>query len=149
MTSYKKDTPPALTVRYDVSLLSDDDLHLFNEGNHYKLYDKLGAHLLTAEGDSGVYFAVWAPNAREVYVIGDFNGWDRTSHRLRSRGVSGIWEGFITGLKDGSVYKYNIVSQYHGYTVEKADPYAFSARPPRRPPPSYATCATGGATRPG
>jgi 1,4-alpha-glucan branching enzyme len=120
------------TVRYDVSLLSDDDLHLFNEGTHYKLYDKLGAHLLTADGASGVYFAVWAPNAHEVYVVGDFNSWDSTSHRLRCRGVSGVWEGFITGLGAEVVYKYSILSQYNGYTVEKADPFAFfSETPPK------------------
>ncbi len=132
MTFYKNATPPAPVVRYNVSLLSDDDLHLFNEGTHYTLYDKLGAHILKADGVSGVYFAVWAPNAREVYVIGDFNGWDRTGHKLRSRGVSGIWEGFIIGLGAGVVYKYYIVSQYNGYTVEKADPFAFfSETPPK------------------
>jgi 1,4-alpha-glucan branching enzyme len=121
-----------MPVRYDVSLLSSDDLHLFNEGTHYRLYDKLGAHLLSVDGVSGVYFAVWAPNARHVSVIGNFNGWDHAAHPLRSRGVSGIWEGFITGLKEGAVYKYCIVSRINGYTVEKADPLAFfSETPPR------------------
>jgi 1,4-alpha-glucan branching enzyme len=120
------------TVRYDVSLLSDDDLYLFNEGSHYKLYEKLGAHHLTVDGTKGTYFAVWAPNAREVYVIGDFNGWDRTRHRLQHRGKSGIWEGFINGINTVSVYKYYIVSRYHNYTVEKADPFAFfSETPPK------------------
>jgi 1,4-alpha-glucan branching enzyme len=126
----EKEAPPSVTVRYDVSLLSNDDLYLFNEGTHYKLYDKLGAHLLTADGTEGIYFAVWAPNAREVYVIGDFNCWDRTSHRLQSRGRSGIWEGFITGVKPGVRYKYYIVSRYHNYTVEKADPFAFFCETP-------------------
>ena len=124
--------PRVPTVRYDKSLLSDDDLYLFNEGSHYKLYEKLGAHPLTIDGTKGTYFAVWAPNAREVYVIGDFNGWDRTLHRLQHRGKSGIWEGFINGINTGSVYKYYIVSRYHNYTVEKADPFAFfSETPPK------------------
>ncbi len=124
--------PRVPTVRYDKSLLADDDLYLFNEGSHYKLYEKLGAHPLTVDGTKGTYFAVWAPNAREVYVIGDFNGWDRTRHRLQHRGKSGIWEGFINGINTGSVYKYYIVSRYHNYTVDKADPFAFfSETPPK------------------
>jgi 1,4-alpha-glucan branching enzyme len=125
MTLPKKDTASSHIIRYDLSLLSDDDLHLFNEGTHYKLYDKLGAHILKIDSNSGVYFAVWAPNAREVYITGDFNGWDHTTHPLRSRGVSGIWEGFIPGLTGGAMYKYYIVSQYNNYTVEKADPFSF------------------------
>ena len=138
MTPRKKDTPkpsgrekPQETnVRYDVSLLSDDDLYLFNEGSHYKLHDKLGAHPLTADGIDGTYFAVWAPNARDVYVIGDFNHWDRTRHRLQPRGKSGIWEGFINNVGAGSVYKYYIVSRYHNYTVEKSDPFALYCETP-------------------
>ncbi len=82
-------------VRYDVSLLTDDDLHYFNEGTHYRLYQKLGAHLLQLEGVEGTYFAVWAPNAERVCVIGDFNHWDKNSHPLQARGQSGVWEGFI------------------------------------------------------
>jgi 1,4-alpha-glucan branching enzyme len=129
MTSHQNSITP---VRYDISLLSDDDLYLFNEGTHYKLYDKLGAHPLKVDGVSGVYFAVWAPNAREVYVIGDFNAWDHASHPLHSRGVSGIWEGFIAGLGEGALYKYFVVSQFNGYAVEKADPFAFfSETPPK------------------
>jgi len=114
------------------SLLSETDLYLFNEGNHYKLYDRLGAHpVKTGDGD-GVYFAVWAPNAREVSVTGDFNDWNRDSHRLRPRGVSGIWDGVIKGVPAGSTYKYYIVSQYNDYRVEKADPFAFfSETPPK------------------
>jgi 1,4-alpha-glucan branching enzyme len=119
-------------VHYDTSLLSDDDLYLFNEGSHYKLYEKLGAHPMTVNGTIGTYFAVWAPNARDVYVIGNFNGWDRTRHRLQPRGKSGIWEGFINGIGPGSIYKYYIVSRYHNYTVEKADPFAFYAETPPR-----------------
>jgi 1,4-alpha-glucan branching enzyme len=124
--------PASPNVLYDVSLLSEDDLYLFNEGNHYKLYAKLGAHPMTVNGAAGTYFAVWAPNAREVYVIGDFNGWNKTSHPLRPRGNSGIWEGFIKSIGDGVVYKYHIVSRYHNYTVEKADPFAFYAETPPR-----------------
>ena len=77
-------------VRYDFSLLSDYDLHLFNEGNHNSLYDKMGAHLATVQGQRGTYFAVWAPNAYSVSVIGEFNVWHKTSHPLRARGGSGI-----------------------------------------------------------
>jgi 1,4-alpha-glucan branching enzyme len=117
-------------VHYNTSLLSDDDLYLFNEGSHYKLYEKLGAHPMTVDGTKGTYFAVWAPNASDVYVIGDFNDWDRARHRLQPRGKSGIWEGFINGIGPGSVYKYYIVSRYHNYTVEKADPFAFYAETP-------------------
>jgi 1,4-alpha-glucan branching enzyme len=117
-------------VDYSVSLLSDTDLYLFNEGNHHKLYDKLGAHPVNTGDTPGTYFAVWAPNARDVYVTGDFNGWKHASHRLRPRGVSGIWEGFIGGIVAGSAYKYYIVSQHHGYTVDKADPFAFCSETP-------------------
>jgi 1,4-alpha-glucan branching enzyme len=117
--------PPPVTIRYDLTLLTPGDLYLFNEGTHYRLFDKLGAHPVTAGGVSGTYFAVWAPNAREVSVIGDFNGWDRARHRLRPRENSGIWEGFLTGVCAGALYKYFIVSQHNGYSVEKADPFAF------------------------
>ena len=122
----KKDMPPpAVAVHGDFSLLSADDLYLFNEGTHYRLYDKLGAHPVCVENVLGTHFAVWAPNARDVYVTGDFNGWDRTRYRLRPRENSGIWEGFLTGVGAGAVYKYFIVSQHNGYSVEKADPFAF------------------------
>jgi 1,4-alpha-glucan branching enzyme len=81
----------AASVLYDFSLLTDDDLFLFNEGSHLRLYEKLGSHLVTHQGLAGTYFAVWAPSAARVGVIGDFNGWDRGSHPLRTRGSSGIW----------------------------------------------------------
>ncbi len=110
-------------VCYDVSLLTDDDLYLFNEGTHCKLYLKLGAHLL--KDPPGVYFAVWAPNAEYVSVIGDFNGWNRDAHPLRPRGSSGIWEGFVPNVAQGTLYKYFIRSRFHGYCVEKADPFGF------------------------
>jgi 1,4-alpha-glucan branching enzyme len=115
----------ASLVRYDVSLLTDDDLHLFNEGTHYRLYDKLGAHPLTAGDTEGTYFAVWAPDAERVTVMGDFNGWDKGSHPLRARGQSGIWEGFVPRVGKGACYKYHVASRYRGYRVDKADPVAF------------------------
>jgi 1,4-alpha-glucan branching enzyme len=117
-------------VRYDVSLLSDDDLYLFNEGSHYRLYEKMGAHPLAVDNAGGTYFAVWAPNARHVSVIGDFNGWNRSSHQLRQRGQSGIWEGFLAGIGQGALYKYHITSHHHHQRREKADPLAFYSEVP-------------------
>ena len=115
---------PYQPMRYDVSLLTDEDTYLFNEGSHYRLYEKLGAHPLVADSGEGTYFGVWAPNARRVSVVGDFNAWDRVSHPLHSRGQSGIWEGFIPGVGKGAVYKYHIVCGHGGYRVDKADPFA-------------------------
>jgi 1,4-alpha-glucan branching enzyme len=114
------------------SLLTDQDLYLFNEGTHYRLYDKLGAHVHTVNGTSGVLFAVWAPNAEAVSVVGEFNYWNPESHPLRPNASSGIWEGFVPGLSGGALYKYNIVSRYHGYAVQKADPIAFHSETPPR-----------------
>ncbi|HAY20878.1 MAG TPA: 1,4-alpha-glucan branching enzyme, partial [Desulfobacterales bacterium] len=123
---------PVGPVRYDISRLTDDDLFIFNEGNHFRLYDKFGAHCMEADGVRGVYFAVWAPDAERVLVIGDFNGWHKESHPLGSRGQSGIWEGFIPGVVKGAKYKYYIHSRYNGYRVEKADPFSvFYEGPPR------------------
>lgn len=114
------------------SLLSQDDLYLFNEGSHIRLYEKLGAHPATVDGEDGTYFAVWAPNAEQVYVIGDFNGWQKKGFKLRACGSSGIWEGFIPGLARGSLYKYHIASRVRRYRVEKADPFAsYCEIPPR------------------
>ena len=109
----------------DFSLLTDEDLHLFNEGNHFCLYEKLGAHCMKVDGESGVYFAVWAPNAEKVHVIGDFNGWNRRAHPLNPKQQSGIWEGFLPGVKKGDIYKYYIQSKHHGIKTEKADPFSF------------------------
>jgi 1,4-alpha-glucan branching enzyme len=122
----------AHSVRYDLTALSNDDLFLFNEGSHYGLYDKLGAHRLTVDGVAGTRFAVWAPNARQVSVTGEFNAWDKSSHPLCPKGQSGIWEGFIPGVAKGAIYKYYIVSHHRGYRVEKADPFAFRAETPPR-----------------
>ena len=118
------------TRRSRVTLLGDDDLHYFNEGTHYRLYEKLGAHLMSAGRTPGTYFAVWAPNAAQVSVIGDFNGWNAESHPLRAKGHSGIWEGFIAEVGAGTLYKYHIVSRYHDYCVDKADPYGFAHEAP-------------------
>jgi len=113
------------------SLLSPFDLHLFNEGTHSHLFDKLGAHLST-EPD-GTSFAVWAPNADAVSVIGDFNGWDKTANGLFPREQSGIWEGFIPGVKHGALYKYHVHSKVTRQGADKADPFAaFSEQPPRQ-----------------
>ncbi|MEO0259109.1 MAG: 1,4-alpha-glucan branching protein GlgB [candidate division WOR-3 bacterium] len=112
-------------VYYDFSLFSDLDTYLFKEGNHFNVYEKLGAHLIEHKGIRGTYFAVWAPNADKVYVMGDFNGWGRESHPLSVRwDGSGIWEGFIPGVEKGAKYKYYIISRY-GYRLEKGDPFAF------------------------
>ena len=119
-------------VLYEVKHLTDDDLYLFNEGSHFRLYEKLGAHLMTVDGVEGTHFSVWAPNAEQVYVIGDFNGWDKSSHPLRPRGQSGIWQGFIPGVGQGANYKYHLVSRYRGYRVDKADPFAFYDEVPPR-----------------
>jgi len=107
------------------SLLSRDDLYLFNEGSHIRLYDKLGAHPVTAGGRDGTYFAVWAPNAEQVYVTGDFNGWEKQGFKLSTREGSGIWEGFIAGMGSGALYKYHIESRVRRHRADKADPFAF------------------------
>ena len=119
-----KQTEEVQTVSYDVTLLSDNDLYLFNEGSHYRLYEKMGTHHISVDRVEGTYFAVWAPNAKQVSVIGDFNGWNKSSHQLRPKGQSGIWEGLIPGIGDGKLYKYYIVSNHRNYRVEKADPFA-------------------------
>jgi len=118
--------------RREITLLNDQDLYLFNEGTHLRLHEKLGACPLTVEGVKGTYFAVWAPNAEQVFVMGDFNAWDKTSHPLRPRGQSGIWEGFVSGAGEGAVYKYHLISRYNGYRVDKADPFAcYTEAPPK------------------
>jgi 1,4-alpha-glucan branching enzyme len=114
----------------EFSLLSADDLHLFNEGTHHRLYRKLGAHVCTLNGTDGVHFAVWAPNAERVCLMGDFNGWDKESLSMRQKEHSGIWEIFVPGLGQGSLYKYHVVSRYRGYRVDKSDPFAFATEPP-------------------
>jgi 1,4-alpha-glucan branching enzyme len=112
-------------VNYNVSLLTDMDIYLFNEGSHNRIYEKMGSHPVKFNGVEGTYFAVWAPNARQVSVIGDFNNWDKSRHFLGPRGQSGIWEGFIPGIGKGSLYKFYITSNYNNYETVKADPIAF------------------------
>ncbi len=106
--------------------LSSDDLYLFNEGSHFGLQHKLGSHPGEIDGVAGVHFAVWAPDAERLSVLGDFNGWQSGAHPLSPSGESGIWSGFIPGLSAGSAYKYRVESRYAGYKVEKADPFAFA-----------------------
>lgn len=106
--------------------LSDFDVHLFKEGNHFKLYEKLGAHIMTVDGQTGTSFAVWAPNAEKVSVLGSFNGWNRHSNPLNARwNGSGIWEGFVVGVGKGEIYKYYIESKHNHNKEEKGDPFAF------------------------
>lgn len=129
----KKATIKSSTNQQDsFSRFTDFDIHLFKAGKHYKLYDKFGAHLTQYQGRSGTYFAVWAPNARAVSVMGNFNHWDKTAHPLSLRwDGSGIWEGFYEGIVKGEVYKFAICSG-NGAWLEKADPFAnYSETPPR------------------
>jgi 1,4-alpha-glucan branching enzyme len=140
--SYKKLEPRdyRLRVRWDdghvsetpdayafPALLTDFDLHLLGEGSDWQSYEKLGAHVREIEGTVGVQFAVWAPNAQRVSVVGDFNRWDGRVHPMRSHGSSGLWELFIPELTEGMVYKYEIRSRLGALPFLKADPYAFEA----------------------
>ncbi|MEW4566663.1 1,4-alpha-glucan branching protein GlgB [Tautonia sp. JC769] len=112
-------------------VLSDFDVYLLGEGNHLRSYEKLGAHIREIDGIRGVHFAVWAPNAQRVSVVGNFNHWDGRRHPMRNLGPTGLWEIFIPDLQPGEVYKYEIRSRYNNYLVSKADPYGFYAE--RRP----------------
>ncbi len=110
-------------------LLTDFELHLHSEGTHFEAYNMLGAHVTEVNGVRGVRFAVWAPNAEVVSVIGDFNDWDSRVNPMRLR-TAGIWEIFVPGLGEGSRYKYFVRSRFHGHRAEKADPYAFYCEVP-------------------
>lgn len=113
------------------SFFTEFDIDLFKAGKHYRLYEKLGAHLTEVDGVKGVYFAVWAPSAKQVSVIGDFNYWLEGEHPLYVRwDGSGIWEGFIPGVDKGSKYKYKILSNHNDIKTEKADPFAFYCETP-------------------
>lgn len=113
------------------SLFTDFDIDLFKSGKHYKLYEKFGSHMMTLDGEEGTYFAVWAPSAKQVSVIGDFNFWIEGEHHLNVRwDGSGIWEGFIPNVGKGSKYKYKIQSNHNDIKTEKADPYARRAEHP-------------------
>ncbi len=107
-------------------VLTDFDLHLFGEGTNYRIYHKLGAQLCELEGVKGVSFALWAPDAERVSVIGNFNQWDGRRHPMRPRGNTGFWELFIPDLEQWELYKYEIRSRFQGYTVEKTDPVGFA-----------------------
>jgi 1,4-alpha-glucan branching enzyme len=107
--------------------LTDFDMHLWAEGSHFRAYDKLGAHLVVRNGVAGTQFAVWAPNARDVAVVGDFNSWRAGEDPLYPVGSTGIWAGFVPGVGAGAIYKYAVHSHNRGYRVEKADPYAFQS----------------------
>lgn len=112
-------------VTNNVSLFSDFDIYLFKEGNHLKLYEKLGAHQMTVEGVEGCYFAVWAPNAQTVSIVGDFNHWNPKMHPLFARSDnSGIWEGFLSGIEQGTLYKFHVESSVNGYKANRGDPFA-------------------------
>jgi len=119
------ETPP-------FSLLTAHDSYLFNEGSHFRLYEKLGAKVVSLDGTTGTYFAVWAPNAERVSVIGNFNGWNQASHPLHAKGQTGIWEAFVPGIGKGTLYKFHIESRFNGYRADKADPFAlFNEIPPK------------------
>ncbi|MFW2440374.1 MAG: 1,4-alpha-glucan branching enzyme, partial [Arenicellales bacterium] len=124
----RTDTSNNVTSYYDPYCfnpqIEDYDLHLFAEGKHLHIYRVLGSHCKTIDGIDGVLFATWAPNASRVSVIGDFNEWDGRRHPMRSRGGSGVWELFIPGLKNGTLYKFEISNRDSGEILAKSDPYA-------------------------
>jgi 1,4-alpha-glucan branching enzyme len=110
------------------SIFSDFDLYLFGQGKNYRIYEKMGAHERIVDGVAGVNFAVWAPNALSVSVVGDFNNWNRSANPMQLRHIDlGVWECFVPGLHNGILYKYAIYSRHNNYSVEKTDPYGFAA----------------------
>ncbi len=118
-------------VIYGKSFLTEQDIYLFKAGEHARLYERMGAHPMVVDGQAGTHFSVWAPNAERIFLIGDFNGWNRQSHLLSCRwDSSGIWEGFIPGINPGERYKYFIISKHSNYQVEKKDPFGFFSEVP-------------------
>ena len=111
-------------------IISDSDLQQIGEGTHDSIYEKLGAHVLDLNGSSGTHFGVWAPHAREVSVIGDFNGWNPWVNPLERRGRTGVWSGFVPAIGQGALYKFSMVAPDGGSRFDRADPYAFAAEPP-------------------
>ncbi|TMC88416.1 MAG: 1,4-alpha-glucan branching enzyme, partial [Chloroflexi bacterium] len=130
MTVPQQDDVPdntSITQQDTTSIFSDFDLYLFGQGKNYRIYEKMGAHVRTVNGVTGVHFAVWAPNALAVSVIGDFNNWQRGANSMHLRHQDlGVWECFVPGVKPGALYKYAIYSRYNNYAVEKTDPYGFA-----------------------
>jgi len=125
-------TQEAMMTVDEPTRLTSDDLYLFNEGSLVNLYEKLGAHPGRVNGQDGTFFAVWAPDAERVTVIGSFNDWKQDAHYLSPRGSSGIWEGFVPGVGVGTLYKYHIRSRFNGYRVDKTDPLSlFNEIPPK------------------
>jgi 1,4-alpha-glucan branching enzyme len=118
-----------VTQQQTASFISDYDLYLFGEGKHTRIYDKLGAHPLTTDDAAGVQFAVWAPNAGAVSVVGDFNGWNSAAHAMQSLGASGVWEVFVPGARTGQRYKFHLRTRW-GATILKSDPYGFAFESP-------------------
>ena len=111
-------------------IISDSDLQQIGEGSHYSIYEKLGAHVLDLNGSPGAHFGVWAPHAREVSVIGDFNGWNAGADRLERRGGSGVWSGFVPAIGQGALYKFSMIAPDGGSRFDRADPFAFAGEPP-------------------
>ena len=109
-----------------MDFITEHDIFLLKQGNHHKLYNKLGAHITINNEKSGTAFGLWAPDAKNVFVTGDFNDWNRSSHPLNQRDdESGVWEGFIPGVKKGDIYKYHIKSKHNNFKADKGDPFAF------------------------
>ncbi len=115
--------------RQATRVISDYDLYLFGEGRHTRIYDKLGAHMMTLDGVEGVHFAVWAPNASRLNVVGDFNGWDGRATPMRPLGSSGVWEAFVPGATEGQRYKFEVRAR-SGRVIVKTDPYGFAFESP-------------------
>ena len=124
------------------ALLTDYDLYLLGEGKHLYSYEKLGAHVTEIDGIKGVNFAVWAPSAQRVSVVGEFNDWDARVHPMRLHPGNGVWELFIPGLGEGTVYRYNVFSRYNGYRADKSDPYGFLME--KRPQNASVVCDLSG-----
>lgn len=120
-------------IHYNLSTFSELDIYLFKEGNHTKLYEKFGSHMMVYKGVKGVHFAVWAPNAQTVSVCGDFNDYATDTHPLKLReDDSGIWEGFIEGIEQGLTYKYHIASKFNNIVHDKSDPFSFYSEKPSK-----------------
>jgi 1,4-alpha-glucan branching enzyme len=111
-------------------IMSEESRYLFNEGNNYRIYDDLGSHLRTIDGAHGCLFAVWAPNAKQVSLVGPFNGWDGRRHPMRILGASGVWEIFLPGAEAGTIYKYEIKKKDRDHLILKTDPYGYYQEPP-------------------